>query len=193
MSKLDDALIGKVADAGADGVIVPLISTAEEAARAVAACRYPPEGVRSFGPMRPEMRGLSLDELAARIACFVLVETRAALENIDDICKVSGLGGVFIGPKDLSISMPEEDPGRLRVAMHHIKEAADRHGITLGVAASSAAEAAYWSAQGARLITAGSDVVLFQRALEQELRRCRESAEPADGGRPLSSSRNPLQ
>jgi 4-hydroxy-2-oxoheptanedioate aldolase len=173
VSKLDDALIGKVADAGADGVIIPLVSTPEEAALAVAACRYPPHGRRSFGPMRPEMRGLSLKQLAARIACFILAETREALRNIDAICQVDGLDGVFVGPKDLSISLSQEDPQQLRHAIHDLKAACDRHGIKFGVAASSAAEAAYWSSQGAHLVTVGSDVVVFQRALSDELRQAR--------------------
>src|ERR1039458_8012510 len=70
VSKNDSAFIGRLLDSGADGIIVPMVSTAEEAAAAVAACRYPPEGVRSFGPFRGDL-GLDLDALQRRASLLV--------------------------------------------------------------------------------------------------------------------------
>ena len=104
VSRNDPALIGRVADAGADIVIVPLVDTPEQAAAAVAACRYPPLGVRSFGPFRATL-GLDPTALEARISCFVMVESALALDNLDAICATAGLAGVYVGPGDLSISM----------------------------------------------------------------------------------------
>src|SRR5439155_10248961 len=93
--------IGKAFDAGADGVIVPLVNTAEEAAAAVSACLYAPRGTRSFVPMRVGMP-FDVAGLTARTACFVMAETQNALDNIEAICATPELAGVYIGPVDLA-------------------------------------------------------------------------------------------
>jgi 2-keto-3-deoxy-L-rhamnonate aldolase RhmA len=102
VSKNDPALIGRLLDSGADGIIVPMVSTAEEAKAAVSACRYPPDGVRSFGPFRGDL-GLDLRALQQRVSLFVMIETSQGLDNVRDICAVDGIEGVYIGPADLSI------------------------------------------------------------------------------------------
>ena len=104
VSKNDPALIGRLLDAGADGIIVPMVSTAEEARAAVSACRYPPDGVRSFGPFRGDL-GLDLAALQQRVSLFVMIETSQGLDNVRDICAVPGIEGVYIGPADLSIGL----------------------------------------------------------------------------------------
>lgn len=94
--------IGRALDRGADGVIVPLVDTAEQAAAAVAACRYPPDGgVRSFGPVRPSWLGR--DPLAPG-RCVVMVETATAVANLDAILGVEGVDAVFVGPSDLALA-----------------------------------------------------------------------------------------
>lgn len=93
--------IGRALDRGADGVIVPLVDTAEQAAAAVAACRFPPAGTRSFGPVRPSWLGR--DPLAGG-RCVVMVETVAAVANLEEILAVEGLDAVFIGPSDLALA-----------------------------------------------------------------------------------------
>src|SRR3712207_2263361 len=100
----DPGEIGKALDAGAWGVIVPLVSNAQEAARAVAACRYPPRGMRSYGPVRASAAtGLSdPDELGAEALCLVMVETREGLNNVEEIAATPGLDGIYIGPGDLA-------------------------------------------------------------------------------------------
>jgi 4-hydroxy-2-oxoheptanedioate aldolase len=109
----DPAIIMKCLDAGAYGVVCPMINTAEEASRFVAACRYPPMGYRSFGPIRAQIYGGS--DYAAKandeIVTLAMIETTAGLENLESILKVEGLDGVYIGPADLSLSFGI--PGRL--------------------------------------------------------------------------------
>ena len=93
--------IGRALDRGADAVIVPLVDTAEQAAAAVAACRYPPDGNRSFGPVRPSWLGR--DPLSSG-RCVVMVETVAAVANLDEILGVDGVDAVFVGPSDLALA-----------------------------------------------------------------------------------------
>jgi 2-keto-3-deoxy-L-rhamnonate aldolase RhmA len=102
-------LIGQVLDAGADGFIVPLVNTREEAEAIVRAYRYPPHGARSFGPFGA---GLPLDTAAleARVSCFAMVETAEGLENVAAICSTPGITGVYVGPVDLGISLGIADP-----------------------------------------------------------------------------------
>lgn len=100
----DAAQIGKILDCGADGVIVPMVNSADEAAAAVAACRYAPAGVRSFGPVRRHI-GRDPAALDARVACFVMVETVEALANVEAIARTPGLTGIYLGPADLAVSM----------------------------------------------------------------------------------------
>jgi 4-hydroxy-2-oxoheptanedioate aldolase len=98
------APIGRVLDAGADAIIVAMIESADEAAAAVAATRYPPAGSRSFGPLRASL-GADTAALEARVSVFAMIETAAALTNVNDICAVPGLAGIYVGPADLAISM----------------------------------------------------------------------------------------
>ena len=99
--------IMKALDAGAYGVIVPMVNNREEALRAVSACRYPPVGLRSFGPIRAALyggRGYSV-ESNGEIACIVMIETAEALENLQDIVTTPGVDGVYIGPSDLALAL----------------------------------------------------------------------------------------
>ena len=102
----DTLAIRQVLDLGAQGVIVPLVHTAEDAERAVAAAKYPPRGVRGFCFSRMNSWGKDFDAYVANanddIAVVVMIESREGVENIDDILAVDGVDGVFIGPYDLS-------------------------------------------------------------------------------------------
>ena len=93
----DPWLIGHPLDLGALGVIVPMVESGEEAARAVAACRYAPDGERSIGLLRGAADG-------GEPLCLVMVETRAALERVEEIAATPGLDGIYIGPSDLALS-----------------------------------------------------------------------------------------
>ena len=100
----DPAPIGRVLDAGADAVIIAMIESADQAAAAVAATRYPPDGVRSFGPLRASL-GTDIGALQARASVYAMIETASALADVERICAVPGLAGIYVGPADLAISM----------------------------------------------------------------------------------------
>jgi 2-keto-3-deoxy-L-rhamnonate aldolase RhmA len=152
--------IGKALDAGADGVIVPMVNTGAEAAAAMSACRYAPQGVRSFGPIRA---GLPWDtpSLTARVSCFVMAETATALGNIDAICATPELTGVYVGPADLAVSLGvpiarnPADP-KLLEAITTIAEACRRAGVIAG-GHFSAAEVPLLRALGFQMVTVGAD------------------------------------
>jgi 4-hydroxy-2-oxoheptanedioate aldolase len=166
-------LIGRVLDAGADAIIVPLVNNAEEAARAVAACRYPPRGARSFGPSRPGLPLIPAD-LEARASCFVMIETAAGIANVDAICAVPGVAGVVIGPADLSISMGLDphaafSSDQIHGAVELVRAACERNQIVLGIFSISGADAARWAKRGCRLIVVGGDLAALTRTLVGEL------------------------
>lgn len=98
----DSAWIGRALDFGASGVVVPVVDDAQEAARAVAACRYPPVGRRSWGPLAG---GYSEPAAAPPVTCSVMVETAAALADLDALVATPGVDEVFVGPFDLALAL----------------------------------------------------------------------------------------
>lgn len=103
----EPSIIMKVLDAGFTGVICPMINSKEEAKRFAAACLYAPDGIRSYGPTRAvHAYGADYQETAREyISSFAMIETREALNNVDDILSVEEVDGLYIGPADLSLSM----------------------------------------------------------------------------------------
>ena len=171
--------INRVLDLGAAGVIVPLVSTAEDARRALSGCRYPPHGVRSYGPLRAALTVGSADpeRLAAGALCFVMVETRQGLENVEDIAATKGLDGIYIGPSDLSLGLGRE-PGHggdlLEQAITRVREACAGAGIVAGMHCNGGgAEARARAAAGFRLVTVGVDSALFRGRVGDELAAAR--------------------
>jgi 4-hydroxy-2-oxoheptanedioate aldolase len=167
--------INRVLDLGAAGVIVPLVGSAADAGRAVSGCRYPPHGVRSYGPLRAALTVGSADpeRLAAGALCFVMVETRQGLENVDEIAATAGLDGIYIGPSDLSLGLGRE-PGHggdvLEQAITRVREACARAGIVAGMHCNGGgAEARERAAAGFRLVTVGVDASLFRSRVSDEL------------------------
>lgn len=104
---LDPADIMKALDAGAYGVICPMINTREEAERLVSYVRYPPTGVRSFGPIRALFSAGPgyADEADGELICFAMIETAQAVANLDEILATPGLDGIYIGPADLTLGL----------------------------------------------------------------------------------------
>lgn len=102
----DTLAIRQMLDIGAQGVIVPLVNTAEEAKKAVAAAKFPPAGIRGFAFYRANDWGINFDEYAKNanrdIVVVVMIESKEAIENIDEILAVDGIDGVFVGPYDMS-------------------------------------------------------------------------------------------
>ena len=137
----DPAPIGRVLDAGADAVIIAMVESAEQAAAAVAATRYAPAGVRSFGPLRASL-GLDPAALEARVSVFAMVETAHGLSALEEICGVPGLTGVYVGPADLAISLGHRVADAwthpaIGDAMARVHKTASAAGLVAGIHASS--------------------------------------------------------
>lgn len=161
----DPAQIGRALDAGAVGVIVPLVDSADEAARAVEATRYPPRGTRSYGPMRAQLRiGPGLADADRSVLVFAMIETAAGLAQVERICAVPGLAGVFVGPVDLRIALGGSgltDPGVEAVfgaALGRVVAAARAAGVVAGCYAPDGVTAAARLAQGFTVVTVGTDL-----------------------------------
>ena len=103
----DAGRIGRALDAGAEGVIVPMVETAEEAAALVSACRYPPDGARSCGPMRDFLHSgpQYLAEANDQIAAIAMIETQKGLDNVSAIAGTPGIDALFVGPMDLCFGL----------------------------------------------------------------------------------------
>lgn len=174
----DPAVIGQALDAGARGVIVPLVNTADDARAAVASVRYPSAGRRSYGPMRSALRiGPNPSEADDSVLLLVMIETSEGLENVEEICAVDGIDGVFIGPNDLMLAVggthpgdPEKLPEHSR-AVDRILEAALAAGIIPGVFTPDGETARRRREQGFRFITIASDLTHLEQAATEHLER----------------------
>lgn len=173
--------IMKSLDAGARGVIVPLVNSPEEAASAVAACRYPPRGVRSYGPVRASgvIGSKDPEDLDGEVLCIVMVETREALERVDGISATPGLDGVYVGPTDLALSLglaPTLEPSEEAhlAAIRRIWEACHRHGVAAGIHAGSGDWARRHARAGFDMVTVATDATLLGEAASRELGAARE-------------------
>ncbi|MEX2542894.1 MAG: aldolase/citrate lyase family protein [Trueperaceae bacterium] len=161
----DEASLMRVLDAGAQGVIVPLVDTASDAARAVAACRYPPLGRRSFGPTRAAMVSGPEYHLRAndKVLVFAMIETSSGLENIYEIVRTPGLDGVYIGPSDLSYALglepqsDNEDPKHVE-AVRRIVAACRSCSLIVGIHCGGPEFAKRALGAGADLVTVASDI-----------------------------------
>lgn len=161
----DPAAIMKSLDLGAYSIIVPMINTADDAARAVAACRYPPVGMRSWGPMRPAQYWGThyLDHVNDEVLVIAMIETKEGLDNLETICATRGLDAVYIGPADLSFALglppraDNMDPLHL-AACDRIRDAAHRHGIKACMHCGSAEFAANAVKRGFDLVMLASDI-----------------------------------
>ncbi len=174
----DTLAIRRVLDLGVTGVIVPLVGTAEEAEAAVQAARYPPRGIRGFAFHRGNDWGARFDEYLAeanrQIAVLTMVESREAVENIDEILAVKGLDGVFVGPYDLSGSygMVGKTSDPVNTAAHkRIVEACDGAGKAAGMHVVIPTRDAIAEAVGAgfTFIALGMDDVFLDRGAREAL------------------------
>jgi len=160
--------IAAVLDAGAAGVLVPRVSTADQAHAAVQAMRYPPIGTRGVGPGRAAAYGYRIpDYLSAANKTLLLaiqVETSEGLANIDTIAAVDGVDVIFIGPGDLSVSIDAMGPagaGKLNAAIGTITKAAIRAGRTVGIFRPSADDIGSWTKSGIRFFILASDTMFL--------------------------------
>jgi len=135
----DPVIIKRILDLGAHGIVVPLVNTKEEAEAAVAAARYPPEGIRGWGPRRaarydPEYRATANEEI---LVC-VQIETQKSLDNLDKILGVDGIDACYVGPWDLSNNLgfsvpPNYDNKKFTDALDHVLNVANDHGKPAGL------------------------------------------------------------
>ena len=160
----DPARLMKILDAGAYGVICPMVNTRAEAEALVRACKYPPRGYRSWGPVRASIyAGADYgDHANDDIVVMPMIETAEAMKNLDDILSVPGVDGVYVGPSDLSLALglkPRLDQTDAPVveAQQKIAEACKRHGVVAGIHNSTAAYALKMIAQGYQFVTLASD------------------------------------
>ncbi|MEX2221936.1 MAG: aldolase/citrate lyase family protein [Candidatus Rokuibacteriota bacterium] len=172
----DPAAIMKALDLGAYGILVPLINTAEDAAKAVAACRYPPVGMRSSGPVRAVHYG-GADYVAKandEIVVMGMVETKEGLANLDAICATPGLDCVYIGPSDLAFAIgmtprPDNpDPAHMATC-DRIRDAAHKHKIKAAMHCASAAFAAGAVKRGFDLVMLTSDLACMVAGVRKQL------------------------
>jgi len=171
-------LIKPVLDSGAEGIVVPMVRTAEDAREAVAACLYPPEGIRGFGPRRPSMYGrLGGPEFCQKqnrdMICILQIEHADAIKNIDPIAAVPGVTSLVIGPNDLAGSlgyMGEPRHPEVSRSIELVLASAGRRGVPVGIGiAADAQVVAEWIEKGMRWIALGSDSSLLLGALGQAL------------------------
>lgn len=179
------AIIKQALDLGAGGVLVPMVNTVDEARAAVAACRYPPEGIRGFGPRRASDYYRRVTEYVASANDSVIIalqiEHIEAVKCIADIAAVPGIDVLCLGPNDLSGSMgllgQIEHPSVVE-AIHRVLAEAARHRITtcLGMAFPPAVNR-QWATRGARFIIAAEDQTVLRVGAAEALRENRASLE----------------
>lgn len=169
----DPAPIGRVLDAGADAVIIAMVETADTAAAAVAATRYAPTGVRSFGPLRADI-GVDPAEHEQRTSVFAMIETARGLSALDEICAVPGLTGVYVGPADLAISLGESPITALSSpavldAVTRIHSVASGEGLIPGIHANAGKPGKAMAELGFRMITLASESQALRRGAAAHL------------------------
>ncbi|ULE33066.1 HpcH/HpaI aldolase family protein [Mycobacterium sp. IDR2000157661] len=170
----DPAPIGRVLDAGADAVIVAMVETAEQAEAAVAATRYAPAGVRSYGPLRADL-GRDPVEHEARAAVFVMLESARGLAALDEICAVPGVTGVYVGPADLAISLgvAPADAWTASVvadAVARVQATAATAGLVTGIHVGAGKPAKAMAELGFRMLTLASESQALRRGAAEFLK-----------------------
>ncbi|WP_193078769.1 HpcH/HpaI aldolase family protein [Brevibacterium aurantiacum] len=169
--------IGMLADAGVEAVIVPLVSNVAEAEAAVSALDYPSRGGdRSWGPTAELMHNAVQDTRDERPLLFVMIENKEGLANVEKICEVPGIDGVYVGPADLAFAvdaLPGQPNDAHTEALVRIRTAADAAGIVPGIHCGDGAEAKVRKEQGFRFITSAGDIGAAGRAFREDLATAR--------------------
>ncbi len=166
----EPGIIGKMLDAGADGIIIPMVNSVAEAEAAVRACRYAPDGTRSYGPTRASLRSPDYFVTANdHVACIPMIETVAALESLDDILAVPGIDAIYVGPADLSVSLGlapgnNDDESVFVQALESIVAACNHHGVVPGIHATPSLTPRRLE-MGFRMVTVTADNVAMRDGL----------------------------
>ena len=173
----DPVAVKQILDVGAEGVVLPWINNRDECEAAVAAARYPPEGIRGFGPRRALRIHGGVDEYAHRANEGVLVlaqiERVEAVERLGEILTTPGLDGIMVGPADLALSMgylhDRENPA-VETQIRRILDGCREHGMPFGIFSGTAEKARKWVGLGARIATVGGDVPFIDAGIAQAKR-----------------------
>jgi len=171
--RIDGTEVNVALDAGAEGIVFPMVRTVEDVQRSVASVRYPPEGTRGWGPFAAHARyrttpGEYARTIGPQMTCWIQVETLEAVEAIEEIVQVPGIDAIFIAPFDLSIALGIEqqfDAPRFLEAVGAVERAVLGAGIPLAGAAFDAARAAELTARGYRALMRGIDVFMLSGAV----------------------------
>ncbi|HCG02107.1 MAG TPA: 2,4-dihydroxyhept-2-ene-1,7-dioic acid aldolase [Chloroflexi bacterium] len=183
----DPADITKALDAGAQGVIVPMVNSDVDARAAVIACRYPPIGVRSWGPIRANrvVPNYDVEWANTNLICAVMIETEEAVANLDRILTVPGVDAVYVGPADLALSMGR-DPNKaatdsiVESAIGHVLDACRRHRVVPGLSCPTIDFAVHWVGRGYLMVCIKNDLGLLREVAVQWLTSIRSAiAEPS--------------
>jgi len=184
---LEPGILMKTLDAGAYAVICPMVNTREDAQKLVAYTHYAPRGTRSFGPIRATLYGGADYPSAANdtIVTFAMIETAAALDNLDEILSVEGLDAIYIGPSDLSLALGcrpvfDDVDAKAQQAIDHILDRAKAHGVVAGIHNGTPEGALARIAKGFQFVTVSSDARLIAAGAQQVLAAMR--ARPAAAG-----------
>lgn len=175
VARRDEACVKPVLDAGAEGVMFPLVRTAAEAAECVALTRYPPDGRRGWGPFIAHSRwGVELHDYLPKCGpetvCGLLIETKAAVDNIEDICRVDGIDYMIVATFDLSteLGVPGKfDAPILLDAVRHVEQAVLKAGIALGASALTREQTQGNISRGHRILVHGFDVLMLKHYVRQ--------------------------
>jgi len=170
-------VIQRALDAGAMGILVPMVRTADEVQDIVSATRYPPVGKRGFGPLRASAYMQEGREYFSKanenILVALILETKEALDRLDEIMGVPGLDAIFVGPFDLCLSLgldPFEQPhAQIEDALVRLVELSRRHGIAVGVGCGSTEELRQRRDQGFTFLSHGTDYMILANAARQGL------------------------
>lgn len=176
----DEVAIMRALDSGAAAVMVPMVDSAADARRAAAACRFPPAGTRSWGPMWGDVRpdgALPPAEQDSAALCVVMVETRAAVDAVEQIVAVPGVDAVYIGPNDLALGCgygraTYRDSADVDRLIGRVVDACRDAGVVAGLHCSDAEMVRDWAGRGVRMLTAAHETTLLRRAAEQLWREC---------------------
>jgi 4-hydroxy-2-oxoheptanedioate aldolase len=180
----EPGIIMKSLDAGAYGVIIPMVNSRAEAEAAVAACRYAPKGIRSYGPIRaPYYAGRDYFTHADEtVLCIVMIETKEAVERLDDILSVPGIDAAYIGPADLSVSLglppaSDHDEPLFTDAIERILDGCRRQKVVPGAHAGNVATARKRIEQGFLMVEMCDDANALARTAAADLKALRSTAD----------------
>jgi 2-keto-3-deoxy-L-rhamnonate aldolase RhmA len=181
----DPVLIKPVLDIGAAGVIVPMVRTAEEAARAVSACLYPPQGIRGFGPRRPSNYGRNFgpefcEQANKALIVIAQIEHIDAVHNIDQILKVPGLSGIVMGPYDLSGTMGhmgEPNHPAVRQAIDAVISKARKTDLFVGMGVADPEGAKEWVNKGVNWLTLSNDFLLLVKIVSESVSEAKKAGQ----------------